>query len=143
MTIPSDTAERLAKLLGMIGSAHDGEALNAARLADKVVREAGLTWIDILGKPVVTARVAETCAEIFRSGMSLTTSEWRFLEGIHRFRHPSEKQLSWLNDLLSRARAFATAPPPPPRPPPKPRKTRAPGKRPPKPPPPGNDEPAD
>jgi len=140
MTLPSDTAERLAKLLGMIGSAHDGEALNAARLADKVVREAGLTWMEILGKPVVTARVAETCAEILRSGMSLNNREWRFLDGIPRFRHPTEKQLSWLDDLLSRARAFAAAPPPPP---PKPRKTRAPGKRPPKPPPPGNDEPAD
>jgi hypothetical protein len=35
---------RLAKLLGMTGSSHDGEALVAARMAGKLVRELGLTW---------------------------------------------------------------------------------------------------
>jgi hypothetical protein len=35
---PADR-ERLARLLGMIGSAHDGEALNAARLADRLIRD--------------------------------------------------------------------------------------------------------
>ena len=37
-------AERLAKLLGMLGSNHDGEVSNAARMADALVREHGLTW---------------------------------------------------------------------------------------------------
>jgi hypothetical protein len=41
-------SERLARLLGMIGSAHDGEALNAARMADQLVRQRGLTWPDII-----------------------------------------------------------------------------------------------
>jgi hypothetical protein len=35
---------RLAKLLGMTTSSHDGEALVAARMAGKLVRELGLTW---------------------------------------------------------------------------------------------------
>ena len=38
----------LEKLLGMIGSPHDGEALAAARKADALVRRAGLTWPDVL-----------------------------------------------------------------------------------------------
>ena len=33
-TLPPADAIRLAKLLGMVGSAHDGEALNAARLVE-------------------------------------------------------------------------------------------------------------
>jgi hypothetical protein len=47
-----DTRLRLARLLGMIGSDHDGEALNAARMADRLVREKGLTWDDVIA-PVV------------------------------------------------------------------------------------------
>ena len=40
--------ERLARLLGMLGSDHLGEVANAGRLADKMVRAAGLTWPDII-----------------------------------------------------------------------------------------------
>jgi hypothetical protein len=39
--------DRLAKLLGMLGSDHDGEVLNAARAADRLVRASGLRWPDI------------------------------------------------------------------------------------------------
>jgi hypothetical protein len=42
------TRERLAKLLGMLGSSHDGEVLNAARAAEQLRRKANLTWDDIL-----------------------------------------------------------------------------------------------
>ena len=38
----------LVKLLGMIGSAHDGEALAAARKADGIVKSAGMTWLEVL-----------------------------------------------------------------------------------------------
>ena len=41
--------DRLAKLLGMTGSQHEGEALNAMRLANRIVREAQMTWFDVLG----------------------------------------------------------------------------------------------
>ena len=108
--------------------------LNAARLADKMVREAGLTWANVIG----TARtsrdtdlfaIARACIEILQSGLWLKPAERRFLTGLPRFQHPTEKQIDWLNDLLDRARAFSAAPPPPP----KQRKARAPGKRTPKP----------
>jgi hypothetical protein len=39
---------RLIHLLGMIGSAHDGEALNAARLAQRLIGSLELTWEDVL-----------------------------------------------------------------------------------------------
>lgn len=47
MTTQLDRA-RLAKLLGMLGSAHDGERDNAARMAHDMVREAGGTWESVL-----------------------------------------------------------------------------------------------
>ena len=135
MPFPPGFADRLAKLLGMVGSAHDGEALNAARLADRMVFDAGLTWASVLGiangtsPDVDLEAVSEACFEIMGSGMGLSYRERSILTGLPRFRRPTEKQIVWLNDLLERARAFAAQPPPPPPPPPKPRKTRAPGKR--------------
>jgi hypothetical protein len=40
--------KRLVDLLGMLGSDHDGERANAARLADEHRRKSGLTWHDII-----------------------------------------------------------------------------------------------
>jgi hypothetical protein len=41
--------KRLIQLLGMTGSAHDGEALNALRLALRAMAEAGTSWSDLIG----------------------------------------------------------------------------------------------
>jgi hypothetical protein len=53
--LPAQSRVRLAQLLGMVGSDHDGEALNAARLANKLVRDLGLTWPDVLGLGAVAS----------------------------------------------------------------------------------------
>lgn len=47
---PGATADRgkLAQLLGMTGSEFDGEALTAARMANRTLRMAGATWADVL-----------------------------------------------------------------------------------------------
>lgn len=55
MTKSVDGAARLAALLGMMSSAHDGEALNAARLADQMLKKSGKTWADVLGKPAAAS----------------------------------------------------------------------------------------
>lgn len=39
---------KLVKVLGMLGSAHAGERDNAARMATQILKEAGLTWFDVL-----------------------------------------------------------------------------------------------
>jgi hypothetical protein len=40
--------ERLARVIAMGGSGHDGEALAALRQADRSIRAAGMTWHDVL-----------------------------------------------------------------------------------------------
>lgn len=40
--------DKLAKVLGMLGSAHDGEIAAAGRAANKLIRTAGITWSDAL-----------------------------------------------------------------------------------------------
>jgi hypothetical protein len=42
------TADRLAKLLGMLGSNSDGERAAAGRLADQLLRARGLTWKQVI-----------------------------------------------------------------------------------------------
>ena len=39
---------KLIKVLGMLGSDHAGERDNAAQAATKILRDAGLTWYDVL-----------------------------------------------------------------------------------------------
>jgi hypothetical protein len=48
----------LAKVLEILDSNHAGEALAAAKLASTMVREAGLTWDDILAANIVPRGVA-------------------------------------------------------------------------------------
>jgi predicted RecB family endonuclease len=42
----------LAKVLEILESSHTGEALAAAKLASAMVREAGLSWDDVIAKDV-------------------------------------------------------------------------------------------
>lgn len=49
MALTPNDRERLIKLLGMIGSNADGEALNAARLAHKLLQDRGMTWRQVVG----------------------------------------------------------------------------------------------
>ena len=41
----------LAKLCGMFGSDHAGERANAAAAADRLVRQAGMRWPDVISPP--------------------------------------------------------------------------------------------
>lgn len=41
--------DKLAKIAALISSDSDSESLSAGRLADRMIREAGLTWSDVIG----------------------------------------------------------------------------------------------
>jgi hypothetical protein len=40
--------KKLVRVLGMLGSGNAGERDNAARMATQIVKDAGLTWYDVL-----------------------------------------------------------------------------------------------
>lgn len=62
--------ERLARVIAMGGSGHDGEALAALRQADRSIREASMTWHDVL----LPGRLIETLtAEVQQLRDELTT----------------------------------------------------------------------
>ena len=50
--MPTFNRATLAKVLEILDSSHAGEALAAAKLASAMVREAGLTWDDVLAQDI-------------------------------------------------------------------------------------------
>jgi len=99
--------ERLAKLLGMVGSCHDGEALNAARAADALVRQADCTWFDIVQPPALTPlrqhrAPTETGARIawcLEHRHLLTDWEIKFLASVDSRPRLTPKQLAVVDRL--------------------------------------------
>jgi len=108
--------DKLTRLLGMLGSDFDGEVANAGRLADKLVRAAGLAWSDIIApalpSPANDPRadplhgdwraMAASCA---RFPHLLDKWEWQFLSGLPRFPRLSGKQTAILVQIVVRLRA--------------------------------------
>lgn len=107
--------QRLARLLGMLGSAHDGEVLNAARLADRLVRDHGTTWHDVVRPPTLPAppddgdpllrfpSCAAACAFVLRRRELLTAWERAFVPSLATYRTLSAKQAAVLRRLVARA----------------------------------------
>lgn len=110
--------ERLVKLVGMFGSDHAGERANAAAAADKLVRQAGLRWPDVilpaLAGPIREREIAsdddavEFCLD--REG-DLTPWEFKFVWSLHHQRYaltPKQRQtLAGIVEKLQRAEARA------------------------------------
>lgn len=98
--------DRLRKLCGMFGSHHVGERANAARTADALVRQHGLTWGEVIRVPALAPddwrAAARFCAE---HQQQLSPREIYFIIGLARWRgQPTCKQLKWLNHIVTRLR---------------------------------------
>jgi hypothetical protein len=98
---------RLARLLGMTGSAHDGETLNAARLADRLVKDRGATWSEVLAAAPVHRELLDsnwrtTCAKLVRREGDLCPRERQFVANLPRFQRISTRQRIWLESIAAR-----------------------------------------
>src|SRR5947207_6671053 len=104
--------DRLAKLLGMMGSAHDGEVVAAARQAERLRADAGLTWPEILvprlPPPPQRQNVGTVAAAIdfvLEHEVVLTDWERGFVRDLRRFKYPlSPRQLEVLERLVEKVR---------------------------------------
>lgn len=118
-TLPPATADRLAKLCGMLGSSHHGERANAAAMADRMVREAGLTWPQVIGAshapkimlvegPPRRLTSAEVLGRILAADLSeLEPRERTFLSDMKRRRTPyTVGQDRWLRMLGVKVRVL-------------------------------------
>lgn len=104
------TSERstIAKLLGLIGSDHDAEALSAARKAHELVKSRGITWPDLLGLdelPPEPDHVTEARRLLGRGKAICTPWEMRFLRGILAFTTLSDQQRRTLDGIAAKVSA--------------------------------------
>ncbi|HEY8872963.1 MAG TPA: hypothetical protein VIM52_08025 [Stellaceae bacterium] len=101
--------DRLAKLLGMFSSDSDGEIVNAARMAERLRRQSGLTWHDIL-RPVPEPRrereveSVDDALDLCEAYADLLTDwERRFISTLRRQRTPiSPKQVAIIEQILGK-----------------------------------------
>ena len=115
--------ERLARILGMTGSAHSGEALNAARMANRILRESGANWFDALSAPKPEEpesgedqfaawggwRAAARTVALHGGGL---ISEWerRFALSLTAFPRISPKQEALLRDITRKVELAGVGP---------------------------------
>lgn len=111
MTAPLDR-HRLSKLCGLFGSAHPSERANAAMAADRMVRQAGLTWRDVImpspaPEPNGCRAKIDVCLRRFGA---LTEWERAFLASLRRQQYPlTSRQRECLDRTLDRLRATEAA----------------------------------
>lgn len=116
---------RIVKLCGMLGSDHDGEVVNAARMILKVMKQHDLCWENIIKvgtpakvhKPAPARRAAkkkkEPPANLHHQSVAiyilanlherLSEPEVGFLQSMVAWeRAPTEKQNKWLSKIAKR-----------------------------------------
>jgi hypothetical protein len=98
--------KRLAKVLGRLGSDHDGEVLVAARMADQIVRKhLGASWDELLApRTLIAPPPSNTAAKIALLRQHIDElSDWEvgFLASLSRFRRLSPKQLAVIDRLVA------------------------------------------
>ena len=110
------SAQRLVRLLGMLGSAHDGEVAAAGCMADRLIRERGLTWAQIIApappatfmplsrEPATALEWRQLAARIKRNfADQLNVRERQFVTHMAMWRSlPSPKQQEWLEAIAER-----------------------------------------
>ncbi|MCP1335157.1 hypothetical protein [Futiania mangrovi] len=116
--LDDQTRDRLAKLLGMLGSDHDGERAAAGLKADRLVKKIGASWYDIL-KPQETTRAADPVWRDPRDwrealALCLRYSEWlndwedEFCRSVWKRRTITERQEFYVWTALEKVRAAVT-----------------------------------
>lgn len=108
MSLHASDLQKLAKLLGMIGSHHDCEALSAARKAHQFITSKGATWHDAFGVAEVAAPSPahhNLATDLLRHKAYMTDFERRFLIGIMAHVKLSPKQVQTLKFIQAKVAA--------------------------------------
>jgi hypothetical protein len=114
-------ADRFGKLLGLLGSDHDGERAAAALKATEFLSAREMAWFDVAEMlkyppvlyeppPVAPSRSHQADARhCLKSGQPWKIHERSFLEQMaEQLRRPTDKQRDWLDGLLDRVRSAQT-----------------------------------
>jgi hypothetical protein len=122
LSITTRDRETVAKILALVGSDHDGEAIAAARKADAYIKARGATWQDLLlekptrivPQPTPSRRTTQhehvrLATDLLRRGRNIINPwERNFLLSILAYRELKPRQLETLS-LISRKISLAKA----------------------------------
>lgn len=110
-TLPKADRARLVKVLALLDSDREGEALAAARAAARLVKLRGITWRQVLEPPAIEKKLPElgtwrqTVAQCLERPGSLRPWELGFLRDLPAFRRLSTKQRYCLKEIAARVLA--------------------------------------
>ena len=121
--LPPDIVDKLAKVLGMLGSDFDGEVAAAGRRADAMVKGAGLTWGQVIAPAAPRPEPPHRPPRRWRRVVSptdgaalclhwpevLTGWEADFCRSIVGKRRISAKQAAVIERITAKVEAFARA----------------------------------
>jgi hypothetical protein len=99
---------KLAKVLGLLDSDREGEALAAARAAARLVKQHDTTWREVIEPPAIEKKLPElgvwreTVAQCLERPGSLRPWEVGFLRDLPAFRRLSSKQRYCLKEIADR-----------------------------------------
>ena len=99
----------LARILGLLGSSHDGEVIAAARQAERLRADAGLTWADIVTPRLPAPKrqnvgsASAAVGFVLQHADLLTEWEFNFARSVQRLKYPlSAKQVEVLERLVDK-----------------------------------------
>jgi hypothetical protein len=107
VTALTSIAPQLAKMLPMLSSNIDGEVVAAAHAIDRLLRDAGRDWHDLVAAVLLPPAPAESGKSAIRWCLSrrhlLSPRDREFLESVaEQLRPLSTRQASWLNDIVAK-----------------------------------------
>ena len=93
--------DRLTKVCGMFGSDHEGERAAAASVADRLLRQHGLSWADVLWAKPSRSTTEDQIDFVLCHGEGIL-DPWQegFLRGIQGRQFLTKKQLRKLEELV-------------------------------------------
>src|SRR4051812_13622557 len=117
MPLDPATADRVVKLLGMLGSDHPGEVANAGVAAHRLLKSVGLTWADVIvhtsesaPNPWREPRNWQDAVAICLGMADAPLSDWdrAFLYGIVGREALTERQAAQLDRITAACRLHAS-----------------------------------
>ena len=109
MALTIRPARKLARICGLFGSDHAGERAAAALVADRLVRDLGLTWPEVITAarmypPPPDAESEQLIRFALDRAALLNDWEREFLTSIQGRWHLTEKQARQLNDIVAKVK---------------------------------------
>lgn len=110
----NEFADKLAKILGMLGSSHAGERASAGLKADEMVRSAGLTWLEVIyayedSQLEEPERRHQDILWCLKYPQVLNEWEKEFCASILKINHFSDKQLSAIERVVKKVSNYVEA----------------------------------